>query len=76
MYTWWQRLRSFRHHAHYALSERLRWSRGAHHEAPALELPEVDAAQAERIARLQSRYQAGFVPRKPAWQRDSASQQD
>ncbi len=49
-----------RHHIDYALSERLRCSRGTYHEAPALALTAVDAVQAERIARLQSRYQAGF----------------
>jgi len=49
-----------RHHVDYALSERLRYSRGAYHEEPAIELTAVDSVQAERIARLQSRYQVAF----------------
>ena len=42
------------------VSERVRWSRGAFHESPALELPAGPPAEAERIAALRSRYQVRF----------------
>src|ERR1700690_4050367 len=60
MYTFFQRLRSSRHRFWYALSERLRWSRGIFHEVPANELIPPDQQQAQKIAALQSRYQVKF----------------
>jgi hypothetical protein len=38
----------------------VRWSRGAFHESPALELPPLPPEQAQRIAALQGRYQIRF----------------
>jgi SAM-dependent methyltransferase len=55
-----QRLRSFRHGFWYGVSERLRWSRGAYRETPAIELPGVAPEVGERIAALQCRYQMRF----------------
>lgn len=63
MYSWWQRLNSLRHRIGFGLSERLRWSRGAHYETPALELKPATAEQGERIAALQTRYQVKFERR-------------
>lgn len=55
-----QRLSSLRHRIWYRVSERLRWSRGAFHEAPCHELPRLTLEQRERIAALRNRYQAKF----------------
>src|ERR1700690_151524 len=60
MYTFFQRLRSSRHRFWYALSERLRWSRGIFHETPANEITAPGLQQAQRIAALQGRYQVKF----------------
>jgi SAM-dependent methyltransferase len=49
-----------RHRFWLGCSERLRWSRGAFHESPALELPVRPPAEAERIAALRNRYQVRF----------------
>jgi SAM-dependent methyltransferase len=55
-----QQLRSWRHSFWFGVSERVRWSRGIHHETPALELPALSREQAERIAALRARYQVQF----------------
>jgi hypothetical protein len=60
VYSLTQRLRSLRHRFWFGLSERLRWSRGAFQETPALELPLLPLEQAQRIAALQTRYQVRF----------------
>jgi SAM-dependent methyltransferase len=60
MYSLTERLRSLRHGFWYGVSERIRWSRGAFTETPALELCTVDREQAERIAALRNRYQVQF----------------
>lgn len=49
-----------RHRFWYGVSERVRWSRGAFRETPALELPALPAEQSRRIAALKDRYQARF----------------
>jgi SAM-dependent methyltransferase len=53
------RLRSWRHGFWFGVSRRLRWSRGLYRETPAGEL-HLDATEAERILRLQDRYQVQF----------------
>lgn len=63
MYTWMQRLSSFRHRLWYRISERVRWSRGAFVEAPAGSLPDVSREQGERIAALREAYQVQFEAR-------------
>jgi SAM-dependent methyltransferase len=60
MYSLFQRLRSMRHGFWFGVSERVRWSRGIHHETPALELPSLTPTQAARIAVLRERYQVQF----------------
>jgi hypothetical protein len=60
MYTWFERLRSFRHRFWYGISERLRWSRGVFYESPANADCAPGPQQAQRIAALQSRYQVKF----------------
>ncbi len=60
MYSLIQRLRSLRHRFWYGVSERVRWSRGAFRETPALELPALPAEQSRRIAALKERYQTRF----------------
>jgi SAM-dependent methyltransferase len=55
-----QRLKSLRHRFWFGVSERLRWSRGAHSEVPARELPVQDAPTWSRIRHLQERYQVRF----------------
>jgi SAM-dependent methyltransferase len=55
-----EQLRSWRHGFWFAVSERVRWSRGIHHETPARELPALSREQAERIAALSARYQVRF----------------
>jgi hypothetical protein len=60
MYTLMQQLRSWRHSFWFGISERVRWSRGIHHETPARELPALSREQAERIAALRVRYQVQF----------------
>jgi SAM-dependent methyltransferase len=55
-----QRLRSLRHRFWFGVSERVRWSRGAHSEVPAGELPAQDAPASSRICLLQDRYQVKF----------------
>jgi SAM-dependent methyltransferase len=49
-----------RHRFWYGVSERVRWSRGAFRETPALRLPALPAEQSRRIAALKDRYQARF----------------
>lgn len=49
-----------RHRFWYGVSERVRWSRGAFRETPALRLPALPAEQSRRIAALNDRYQAKF----------------
>jgi SAM-dependent methyltransferase len=49
-----------RHRFWYALSERVRWSRGAFRETPALQLPALAIEQSRRIAALKDRYQVRF----------------
>jgi SAM-dependent methyltransferase len=60
MYSLFQRLRSLRHGFWYGISERIRWSRGAHEETPARELCTLEREQGERIAALGNRYQVQF----------------
>ena len=60
MYSLTQRLRSLRHRFWFGVSERVRWSRGAFHETPALALPVLPLEQAQRIAALKIRYQVRF----------------
>jgi SAM-dependent methyltransferase len=60
MYSRFHRLRSLRHAFWYAVSERIRWSRGAFQETPARELRHVNREQGERIAALRGRYQVQF----------------
>jgi SAM-dependent methyltransferase len=60
MYSLLRQLRSWRHGFWFSVSERVRWSRGAHREAPARDLPTLTLDQAERIAALRSRYQVQF----------------
>jgi hypothetical protein len=60
VYSLRQRLRSLRHRFWYGVSARVRWSRGAHCETPARELPALAFEQAERIATLRDRYQVQF----------------
>jgi SAM-dependent methyltransferase len=55
-----QQLQSWRHSFWFGVSERVRWSRGIHHEIPARELPALSREQAERIAALRARYQVQF----------------
>jgi SAM-dependent methyltransferase len=55
-----EQLRSLRHGFWFGVSERVRWSRGIHHETPARELPALSREQAERIAALRLRYQVQF----------------
>src|ERR1700735_5545520 len=66
MYSSLQRLRSLRHRFWYAVSERIRWSRGAFEETPARELCSVDRGQSQRIAALRDRYQVQFELRMSA----------
>src|SRR6202021_1494460 len=66
MYSSLQRLRSLRHSFWYAVSERIRWSRGAFEETPARELCIVDREQSQRIAALRDRYQVQFELRMSA----------
>jgi SAM-dependent methyltransferase len=66
MYLSLQRLRSLRHRFWYAVSERIRWSRGAFEETPARELCSVDHGQSQRIAALRDRYQVQFELRMSA----------
>jgi SAM-dependent methyltransferase len=66
MYSSLQRLRSLRHGFWYAVSERIRWSRGAFEETPARELCIVDREQSQRIAALRDRYQMQFELRMSA----------
>src|ERR1700721_1619013 len=66
MYSSLQRLRSLRHGFWYAVSERIRWSRGAFEETPARELCIVHRAQSQRIAALRDRYQVQFELRMSA----------
>jgi len=60
VYSVMQRLRSIRHRFWLGVSERVRWSRGAFRETPAVELPGLPPEQAQRIALLRSRYQVRF----------------
>jgi SAM-dependent methyltransferase len=55
-----------RHSFWYAVSERIRWSRGAFEETPARELCIVDREQSQRIAALRDRYQVQFELRMSA----------
>jgi SAM-dependent methyltransferase len=55
-----QQLRSWRHGFWFGVSERVRWSRGIHHEIPARELPALSHEQSQRIAALRARYQVHF----------------
>jgi SAM-dependent methyltransferase len=55
-----------RHSFWYAVSERIRWSRGAFEETPARELCSVDREQSQRIAALRDRYQVQFELRMSA----------
>jgi SAM-dependent methyltransferase len=66
MYSLLQRLISLRHGFWFAVSERLRWSRGALAETPARELCNVELEQGERIAALRERYQVQFEQRLSA----------
>lgn len=66
MYSSLQRLRSLRHSFWYAVSERIRWSRGAFEETPARELCIVEREQSQRIAALRDRYQVQFEMRMSA----------
>src|ERR1700691_242187 len=66
MYSPLQRLRSLRHSFWYAVSERIRWSRGAFEEPPARKLCSVENEQAQRIAALRDRYQVQFELRMSA----------
>jgi hypothetical protein len=66
MYSLTDRLRSLRHRFWYGVSERVRWSRGAFQESPALELPGLPSRQTERIAALRTRYQVNFEQRLSA----------
>jgi hypothetical protein len=66
MYSLLQRLSSLRHGFWFGVSERIRWSRGAHEETPASELCSVDLEQGERIAALRERYQVQFERRMSA----------
>jgi SAM-dependent methyltransferase len=66
MYSLFQRLRSWRYGFWYGISERIRWSRGAHEETPARELCTSEPEQAERIAALGNRYQMQFEQRLSA----------
>ncbi len=60
MYSLLQRLKSLRHGFWYGISERVRWSRGAFRETPAVNLPELPVDPSRRIAALQDRYQVRF----------------
>jgi SAM-dependent methyltransferase len=60
VYSLFHRLRSLRHRFWYGVSERVRWSRGAYRETPALQLPALSVEQSRRIAALQHRYQVRF----------------
>jgi len=60
MFSLIEQLRSWRHGFWFGVSERVRWSRGIHHETPARELPALSREQAERIAALRTRYQVQF----------------
>lgn len=66
MYSSLQRLRSLRHRFWYAVSERIRWSRGAFEETPARELCSANIEQSQRIAALRDRYQVQFEQRMSA----------
>jgi hypothetical protein len=55
-----------RHRFWYAVSERIRWSRGAFEETPARELCSANIEQAQRIAALRDRYQVQFELRMSA----------
>jgi hypothetical protein len=66
MYSLLQRLKSLRHGFWYGVSERIRWSRGAFQETPALELCTLNHEQGERIAALRGRYQVQFEQRMSA----------
>jgi SAM-dependent methyltransferase len=66
MYSLLQRLRSLRHAFWYGVSERIRWTRGAYQETPALALCDLKLEQAERIAALRDRYQVQFEARMSA----------
>lgn len=66
MYSLLQRLRSLRHRFWYAVSERVRWSRGAFFETPACRLPALTLEQGQRITALQRRYQVNFEQRMTA----------
>jgi hypothetical protein len=58
-----QRLRSWRHAFWFALSRRIRWSRGIFREKPAIELHGLTADQDERVAALRRRYGVNFEQR-------------
>lgn len=63
MPTLFQRLRSLRHAIDFRLSERLRRRRGIHREVPARQLPPLDEAAAESVARLRGLYGEEFADR-------------
>lgn len=60
MYSWRQRLRSFRHRFWFGVSQKIRWSRGPIREVPAGRLPPLSHEQEGRIAALQRRYGVHF----------------
>jgi SAM-dependent methyltransferase len=60
MFSLIEQLRSWRHGFWFGVSERVRWSRGIHHETPARELPALSREQAERVADLRTRYRVQF----------------
>jgi SAM-dependent methyltransferase len=66
VYSLMQRLRSLRHRFWFGVSESVGWSRGAFHETPARQLPDLAFEQAQRIAALQGRYQVQFGQRMNA----------
>ena len=58
-----KRLRSWRHAFWFALSRRIRWSRGAYREKPAGQLMGLSAEQDERVTALRGRYEVQFEQR-------------
>jgi SAM-dependent methyltransferase len=58
-----KRLRSWRHAFWFALSRRIRWSRGPYREKPAGQLRRLTPDQAARVAALRGRYQVQFEQR-------------
>jgi len=58
-----KRLRSWRHAFSFALSRRIRWSRGLYREKPAGQLRRLTPEQEQRVAALRGRYQVQFEQR-------------